>query len=76
MVPTKELWAYSFLFAIAAGLFLDARMELITIIEIVASTFLAWVINGDNTLPDKDSAFFLMFVDELHVLFFLCRISI
>lgn len=48
MVPTKELWAYSFLFAIAAGLFLDARMELITIIEIVECGAIAYTEQGDH----------------------------
>lgn len=57
MVPAREFWAYSFLFTMVTGLLLDTHMVLATIIEIMGSIILAWIINGENTLPMKDALF-------------------
>lgn len=57
MVPSREFWAYSFLFTMVTGLLLDTKMVLATIIEILVSLIVAWLINGDELLPVKDELF-------------------
>lgn len=57
MIPSTEFWAYSFLFTIVTGLLLDPKMVLVTIIEIVTSLVISWIVNGDNLLPVKDELF-------------------
>ena len=57
MVPSKEFWAYSFLFVILTSLFLDKKMVLITIIEIMVSLIVSWNVRGAVLLPEKDELF-------------------
>lgn len=57
MAPSREFWAYAFLFTMVTGLLLDTRMLLVTIIEILASLIIAFIVNGDELLPAKDEAF-------------------
>ena len=57
MAPVREFWAFSFLFTVVTGLFLDSRVVLITILEIVASLLVSWGIDGDAFLPVKDDMF-------------------
>ena len=57
MIPSREFWAYSFLFIILTSLFLDRKMVLVTIIEIGLSLVVSWVLNGASSLPVKDELF-------------------
>lgn len=57
MAPSREFWAYSFLFTLVTGLLLDTRMVLATIIEITGSLIVSWIINGSELLPLKDEVF-------------------
>ncbi|MDE7479424.1 MAG: hypothetical protein K2M91_16065, partial [Lachnospiraceae bacterium] len=51
--PSKELWAYLFLFAIATAFFLDMRMVVSTVVGLVISLTVACVLNGEKLLPDN-----------------------
>lgn len=57
MVPTRDFWAFSFLFVLVTGLLLDVKVVTAAIVEIVGSLILSWIINGDALLPDKDEMF-------------------
>ena len=57
MIPSREFWAYSFLFIILTSLFLDRKMVLVTIIEIGLSLVVSWGVNGDSSLPVKNELF-------------------
>ncbi len=57
MAPVREFWAFSFLFVVVTGLFLDSKVVLITILEISVSLLISWVIDGDAFLPVKDEMF-------------------
>lgn len=57
MAPSREFWAYAFLFTLVTGLLLDTRVVLATIIEIMGSLIVSWIINGDALLPAKDEMF-------------------
>lgn len=57
MAPSREFWAYSFLFIIVTGLFLDPKVVLATIIEIAVSVVISWFIDSDSFLPVKDEKF-------------------
>lgn len=57
MAPVREYWAFSFLFTIVTGLFLDSKVVLITSVEITVSLLLSWVIDGDSFLPVKDEMY-------------------
>lgn len=56
-VPTKEFWAFSFLFTVVTGLLLDRKMVMATIVEISLSLIVSWIIKGDALLPVKDEMF-------------------
>lgn len=55
--PVREYWVFSFLFVVVTGLFLDPKVVLVTIIEIMGSTIISWFIDGDSLLPLKDEMF-------------------
>lgn len=57
MAPSRDFWAFAFLFTIVTGLMLDPKMLLATIIEINASLIIACIVNGDDLLPVKDDLF-------------------
>ena len=57
MAPIREFWAFSFLFTVVTGLFLDSKVVLITSLEITASLLVSWVIDGDAFLPVKDEIY-------------------
>ena len=57
IAPSREFWAYAFLFTLVTGMLLDTRMVLATIIEIGGSIIVSWIINGDELLPVKDEMF-------------------
>lgn len=57
MAPSREFWAYSFLFTVVTGLFLDSKVVLITGVEITVSLLISWVVDGDAFLPVKDEMF-------------------
>lgn len=57
MAPVREFWAFSFLFTIVTGLFLDSKVVLITSVEIMASLLISWFVDGDAFLPVKDDFF-------------------
>lgn len=57
MAPVREFWAFSFLFTVVTGLFLDHKVVMITILEITASLLVSWGIDGDAFLPVKDDMF-------------------
>lgn len=57
MAPSREFWAFAFLFTMVTGLLLDTRMLLATIIEITCSLIIAYIVNGDKLLPVKDETF-------------------
>lgn len=57
MAPVREYWAFSFLFTIVTGLFLDSKVVLITSVEITASLLVSWVVDGDAFLPVKDEMY-------------------
>lgn len=57
MAPSREFWAFSFLFTMVTGLLLDTKVVLATMIEIAVSMIVSWVVNSDELLPVKDEAF-------------------
>ncbi len=57
MAPVREFWAFSFLFVVVTGLFLDSKVVLITIVEVSVSLLISWAVNGDAFLPVKDEMF-------------------
>lgn len=57
MAPVREFWAFSFLFIVVTGLFLDHKVVLITTLEVAISLVISWVIDGDAFLPVKDEMF-------------------
>lgn len=57
MAPVREYWAFSFLFTIVTGLFLDSKVVLVTIVEISVSLVISWIVDGDAFLPVKDEMF-------------------
>lgn len=57
MAPSREFWAFAFLFTMVTGLMLDTRMLLTTIIEIICSLIIACFVHGDELLPLKDEEF-------------------
>ena len=57
MAPVREFWAFSFLFTVVTGLFLDSKIVLITSVEITGSLLVSWVVDGDAFLPVKDEMF-------------------
>lgn len=65
MAPVREYWAFSFLFTIVTGLFLDPKVVLITIVEITGSLIVSWVIDGDAFLPVKDEMFESAFINRV-----------
>lgn len=58
MAPSKEFWAFAFLFTLVTGLLLDRRMVLVTMAGILVSMIAAWFIDGEELLPVKDELFF------------------
>lgn len=65
MMPVREFWAFAFLFTMVTGLLLDTRMVLATIIEIVTSVVVSWIINEENMLPAKDELFVPNIINRL-----------
>lgn len=57
IAPSRDFWAFAFLFTIVTGLLLDTKVLLVTIIEINASLLIACFVNGENLLPVKDELF-------------------
>ena len=57
MVPSTEFWAFAFLFTVVTALLLDTKMVAATIIEIVVSLVVSWIIKGPALLPVKDEYF-------------------
>ena len=57
IAPSREFWAYAFLFTLVTGMLLDTRMVLATIIEIGGSLIVSWIVNGEELLPVKDEMF-------------------
>lgn len=57
MVPSTEFWAFAFLFTIITALLVDTKMVVVTIIEIVASLVVSWIVRGSALLPVKDEYF-------------------
>ncbi|MCM1256394.1 MAG: methyl-accepting chemotaxis protein [Roseburia sp.] len=57
MAPSREFWAFAFLFTLVTGLLLDSRMVLITMSGILLSLAASWFINGEKLLPLKDELF-------------------
>ncbi|MDE7341736.1 MAG: hypothetical protein K2N80_14490 [Lachnospiraceae bacterium] len=57
MAPSREFWAFIFLFTMVTGLLLDTRMLLATIIEINGSLVIACLVHGEALLPVKDEVF-------------------
>ena len=57
MVPSREFWAFAFLFTMVTGLLLDTRMLLATIAEIISSLVIACLVHGEELLPVKDEVF-------------------
>ncbi|MDE7423809.1 MAG: hypothetical protein K2N51_08970 [Lachnospiraceae bacterium] len=57
MVPSTEFWAFAFLFTILTGLFLDTKMVGVTIVEIVFSLGMSWMVKGEDLLPVKNEFF-------------------
>lgn len=57
MAPIREFWAFSFLFTIVTGLFLDSKVVFITGLEITVSLLVSWLVDGDAFLPVKDEIY-------------------
>ena len=57
MAPSREFWAFVFLFTMVTGLLLDTRMLLVTIVEISSSLIIACFVHGEELLPVKDEVF-------------------
>lgn len=57
MAPSREFWAFVFLFTMVTGLLLDTRMLLVTIVEISSSLVIACFVHGEELLPVKDEVF-------------------
>ena len=57
LAPFKEFWAYAFLFAAVAALFLDKEMLLANELLIFFSMLLSWLIRGDVLLPARSDTF-------------------
>lgn len=57
MAPSREFWAFIFLFTMVTGLLLDTRMLLATIVEINGSWVIACLVHGEGLLPVKDEVF-------------------
>lgn len=57
MSPTRDFWAFAFLFTIVTGLMLDPKMLMATMIEICVSLVVACIFNGENLLPVQDEMF-------------------
>lgn len=57
MAPSREFWAFVFLFTMVTGLLLDTRMLLVTIVEIISSLVIACFVHGEELLPVKDEVF-------------------
>ncbi len=62
IAPSRDFWAYTFLFILVTGLLLDTKMVTAAIIEIVASLIVAWITHGEALLPDKDEMFMVNFM--------------
>lgn len=57
MAPSREFWAFAFLFIMVTGLLLDIRMLLVAIAEITGSLIIACLVHGEELLPVKDEVF-------------------
>lgn len=57
MAPSRDFWAFAFLFTMVTGLLLDTRMLLVTIVEITSSLLIACLVHGEELLPVKDEVF-------------------
>jgi methyl-accepting chemotaxis protein len=57
MIPSRDFWAFISFFVIVMAYYLDLKVLLISIAEMVLSLAVAWTVNGNNTLPVKDEIF-------------------
>ncbi len=57
MIPSRDFWSFTSFFVIVLAYYLDLKVLLIAIAELVVSLACAWTINGKNTLPVRDEIF-------------------
>ncbi len=57
LIPCRTFWGFLFFFIILIGFFLDLKLALGAGLSCLVSLFIAWVINGENLLPVRDSLF-------------------
>lgn len=57
LMPSREFWAYVFLFVIATSFFLDIKMVVVTSVLISVSLVVSWLLGGSDLLPVEDEMF-------------------
>ena len=57
MIPSRDFWAFSFIFLILPALFLDNRLNISIVSGYCISLVIAWIIKGETLLPVKDELF-------------------
>ena len=57
LAPSREQWAYLFLFTIATAFFLDMKMIVTTVVGLLVSLTVACFINGGKLLPVQNEDF-------------------
>ena len=72
MVPSTEFWGYAFLFIIATTFFIDVKMVWITVMEIIPSIIVSWIIDGESRLPVKDDLFIPNLIGRIACLVLTC----
>ena len=57
MIPSRDFWAFSFIFLVLPALFLDNRLNISIVSVYAISLIIAWIIKADTLLPIKDDLF-------------------
>ena len=55
--PSRVLWTFMFMFTIATAFFLDMKMIVSTMVGLIISVIVGFVLNGDQLLPVRNEAF-------------------
>lgn len=57
LIPSRDFWAFSFIFLILPALFLDNRLNISIVSGYCISLVIAWILKGETLLPVKDELF-------------------
>jgi len=74
MIPSRDFWAFFTLFIFVSIFFLQSKYVLYTIIIVVVSIIISWIINGDNLLPIRNEYFVPEIILRCILIVFVCAL--